>query len=77
MHYCGTVVAFDSQRGLGMVQTETDQYGVPVLDVYPFHCVSIADGTRTIPVGTPVWFGLRNGRNGQLEADGLLARSLS
>lgn len=45
----GTVTAFDAHRGLGEV---TDDSGT----VWPFHCVSIADGTRDIAVGTPVVF---------------------
>ena len=44
----GTVTAFDDGRGLG----EIDANGVTV----PFHCVSIADGTRTIVIGCTVTF---------------------
>lgn len=47
----GTVTAFDEHVGLGTVTTAE---GVEHL----FHCVEIADGTRTIAVGTPVTFGL-------------------
>ena len=45
----GSVTAFDEQRGLGEI---TDADGV----VFPFHCVEIADGTRSIVVGTRVRF---------------------
>jgi cold shock CspA family protein len=45
----GSVTAFDDHRGLGDV-TDTD--GV----VFPFHSVEIADGTRSIAVGTRVRF---------------------
>ena len=47
----GIVTAFDAHRGLGEI---TDGSGT----VWPFHCVSIADGTRDIAVGTPVEFGI-------------------
>jgi cold shock CspA family protein len=56
----GTVVAFDEARGLG----EVDADGVR----YPFHCTAIADGTRTIPVGTEVTFDVRPGGLGRWEA---------
>lgn len=49
--HSGTVTAFDAHRGLGEI---TDASGV----VWPFHCVSIADGTRDIEVGTSVVFGV-------------------
>ena len=44
----GEVSAFDDDRGLG----EINAAGV----MHPFHCVSIADGTRTIAPGTAVTF---------------------
>jgi len=56
----GTVTAFDDHVGLGEVQSETG-------DVYLFHCVEIADGSRTIAVGTPVEFDLMR-KFGRLEA---------
>ncbi len=40
---------FDEARGLGTV---TGEDGRP----YAFHCVEIADGSRTIAVGTAVRF---------------------
>jgi CspA family cold shock protein len=45
----GTVTAFDESVGLGVV-TGTD--GVD----HPFHCIEIADGSRSIPVGAHVTF---------------------
>jgi cold shock CspA family protein len=47
----GRVVDFDEHVGLGHV---VDDRGTTLL----FHCVEIADGTRTIPVGQPVEFDL-------------------
>ena len=45
----GTVTSFNDARGLGEI---TDSASV----VWPFHCVSIADGSRTIEVGRKVVF---------------------
>jgi CspA family cold shock protein len=45
----GRVIDFDEHVGLGHVEA-TDGA------VYLFHCVEIADGTRTIEVGTAVEF---------------------
>lgn len=47
----GTVTAFDEHVGLGTV-TASD--GTELL----FHCVAIADGSRSIAVGTPVTYEL-------------------
>jgi CspA family cold shock protein len=47
----GTVATFDDPRGLGTITADD---GV----AYPFHCTQIADGTRTIAVGTAVRFEL-------------------
>ena len=57
----GTVVAFDSRRGLGEIRSAD---GV----VYPFHCTKIADGTREIPVGAAVEFTVAPGPLGRWEA---------
>lgn len=53
----GVVASFDEARGLGTV---TSMSGEELL----FHCVEIADGSRTIEVGAPVTFdtALRLGR---------------
>jgi cold shock CspA family protein len=57
----GSVSAFDEHRGLGEITA--DDAGV-----YPFHCTMIADGTRTIAVGTRVQFEIRPGPLGRWEA---------
>jgi cold shock CspA family protein len=46
------VAAFDDAAGLGDIEV-ADGGRVP------FHCVAIADGSRTIAVGTPVRFEVR------------------
>lgn len=45
----GTVVDFDEHVGLGHVVSSTG-------DVHLFHCVEIADGSRSIDVGAAVEF---------------------
>jgi cold shock CspA family protein len=47
----GTVTAFDERAGYGTVTADdgTEHF---------FHCTQIADGTRTIAVGTRVTFSL-------------------
>jgi len=57
----GTVVAFDSRRGLGEIRGADDR-------LYPFHCTQIADGTREIPVGAAVEFTVAPGPLGRWEA---------
>jgi cold shock CspA family protein len=47
----GVVTSFDEQSGLGVV---TAANGTD----HPFHCIEIADGTRTIDVGVEVSFDL-------------------
>ena len=47
----GLITAFDGARGTGTVTTDDGT-------VYPFHCIEIADGTRTIDSGTRVEFAL-------------------
>ncbi|MGI8662720.1 MAG: cold shock domain-containing protein [Acidimicrobiales bacterium] len=59
----GSVTGFDDAAGLGVVTTEDE------VD-YPFHCTQIADGTRSIAVGTAVSFELEP-RLGRWEAVGL------
>jgi cold shock CspA family protein len=48
----GMVTEFDEYVGLGEVQATDGQR-------YLFHCVEIADGSRTIEVGTEVDFDVR------------------
>jgi len=64
----GAVVAFDEAKGFGTVRD--DESG----DELFFHCTAIADGTRTIAVGTPVMFVVIPGRHGQWEATALSPR---
>ena len=47
----GTVTGFDESAGLGTIVTDdgTD---------LPFHCIVIADGSRTIEVGATVTYSL-------------------
>ena len=56
----GTVTEFDEAAGLGVITT-------PEGTLYPFHCVEIADGTRTIEVGAVVEFDVVR-KLGRLEA---------
>jgi cold shock CspA family protein len=57
----GRVVTFDERRGLGEIESVEGQR-------YRFHCTRIADGTRTIPVQTPVEFEVVAGHLGTWEA---------
>ena len=45
----GKVISFDEVRGMGSIVDGHDRE-------YPFHCVSIADGTRQIEVNQAVEF---------------------
>ncbi len=58
----GTVAQFDDPAGLGEV---VDLSGAR----YPFHCVAVADGSRTIAPGASVRFRTRPGLHGRWEAD--------
>ncbi len=60
----GVVTAFDEPVGLGTVTTTAG-------DEHAFHCTAIADGTRTIAVGTTVEFEVVPGRLGRWEATDL------
>jgi cold shock CspA family protein len=62
----GTVTAFDEHVGLGEVRSDDGA-------VYLFHCVEIADGSRTIDVGTAVEFDLML-KLGRFEASRLRPR---
>ena len=57
----GTVARFDAERGLGEI-TAADGA------TYPFHSTVIADGSRTIAVGTAVEFEVTAGHLGRWEA---------
>lgn len=45
----GEVESFDDQRGLGRLRLDDGR-------LVDFHCIGIADGTRSIAVGTSVSF---------------------
>ncbi|MFM9133226.1 MAG: hypothetical protein ACKORY_11070 [Actinomycetota bacterium] len=49
MTMTGTVTEFDEASGLGTVTADGGA-------AYPFHCVSIADGSRHVETGTRVSF---------------------
>ncbi len=57
----GTVQSFDEFVGLGTV---VDAQG----NAFNFHCTAIADGSRSIAVGTAVTFVLKQGTLGRVEA---------
>jgi cold shock CspA family protein len=63
----GTVTSFDEHRGLGEVTADDGS-------VYPFHCTVIADGTRTIAIGTAVEFEVIAGHLGHWEASRITTR---
>ena len=58
----GEVTAFDEAKGYGDVRSDDDGRD------YFFHCTTIADGSRTIEVGTRVEFEVVAGRLGRWEA---------
>ena len=62
----GTVTEFDEQRGWGTVESG----GID----HQFHCTQIADGTRTIEVGTAVTFEARPAGMGRWEATQIATR---
>jgi cold shock CspA family protein len=57
----GTVAAFDERVGLGFVTGDDGRE-------WPFHAVAVADGSRTIAVGTQVDFEVVAGLLGRWEA---------
>lgn len=57
----GVVVAFDPRAGWGTVR-DADGHE------HFFHCTAIADGSRSIEVGTPVRFEVAPGPLGRWEA---------
>jgi len=60
----GTVVEFDDAKGLGTVEGDDGRRLF-------FHCTAIADGSRTIAVGTEVDYEVTPGHQGRWEAKGL------
>lgn len=57
----GVVTEFDDPRGWGIVTSDSGER-------FPLHCTAIADGSRTIAVGTSVRFAVGAGRMGRWEA---------
>lgn len=57
----GTVVSYDADAGLGVVDDVNDQR-------WMFHCTTISDGSRSIDAGTAVVFDVRVGGPGRFEA---------
>jgi cold shock CspA family protein len=64
----GIVTQFDDRRGLGTLRAEDG-------NDYPFHSTRIADGTRTITVGTAVEFEVVPGQLGRWEAAAISVRA--
>jgi cold shock CspA family protein len=60
-HSGGTVDSFDKDVGLGEVRARDGR-------LYQFHCTEIADGSRSIAVGTQVTFAVAPGHLGSWEA---------
>lgn len=58
----GTVVAFDEHTGLGAIAPADGTASLP------FHCVSIADGSRVVPVDAAVRYRRAGGVGGRWEA---------
>lgn len=61
----GRVTGFHPDRGLGTLRAED---GAEL----PFHCTAIADGSRTIQVGTTVVFETEPGLGGRWWATSIL-----
>lgn len=57
----GTVTEFDGHRGYGTVRAADGR------DLF-FHCTAVADGSRSVPVGSRVTFTVRAGHLGRWEA---------
>jgi cold shock CspA family protein len=62
--HTGIVTEFDAARGWGAV---TGDDGARA----EFHCTQIADGSRSIPVGTAVRYRLEPGHLGRWEASAI------
>ena len=64
----GVVIEFDAHVGLGVVRGDD-------AIAYPFHCTQLADGSRTIGIGTTVDFEIKAGPLGRWEAAEITVRS--
>ena len=75
--HLGRVTSFDPARGLGRVTVEAGgaDAGNVADEAYDFHATAIADGSRTIDVGTQVTFVVTPGRRGRYEAGSLVPAS--
>ncbi len=60
----GVVTAFDTAIGLGQIAGADEA-------MVGFHCVAIANGSRTVDVGTDVRYRLVAGLHGRWEAAGI------
>jgi cold shock protein len=67
--HLGRVTSFDQCRGWGTVTEGSPAEGSAA--EFDFHATAIADGTRTIAVGTSVTFLIRPGHRGRYEARSL------
>lgn len=56
----GKVTSFDEHVGLGVIECNNEQI--------PFHCINIADGSRSIEIGTQVTFEKYDHPRGREEA---------
>ena len=63
----GRVSTFDEERGLGTVTAEDGR-------LLGFHCTAVADGSRSIAVGSTVRFRVVPANLGTWEATGLTPR---
>ena len=63
----GAVADFDEAKGYGTIRADDGPE-------YFFHCTQIADGSRTIAVGTPVAFDVMPGHLGRWEATAVIPR---
>jgi len=57
----GRVIEFDEEKGTGVVESLDGR-------MLTFHCTAIADGSRTIEVGTEVLYNAKPGHLGQWQA---------
>lgn len=57
----GVVASFDDPRGIGVIRRDDGTE-------YPFHCTSVANGSRSIAAGSNVFFSVAAGRIGRWEA---------
>jgi cold shock CspA family protein len=78
--HAGRVTSFDAQTGLGTLTEDRDaEHGDTESGgaVFGFHATAIADGSRSIAVGTAVCFTVTPGQQGRFEASVLLPASVA